>query len=223
MYILYGGRFTRALITEMVMIEGGIAYELRRVDTLKGEHRSPDFLAINPAGMVPVLITPSGAILTETPAINLYLADEHGLTDFAPRPEEAERGAFLSGLFNLAGDLEPVMKQYFYPHRYVLRAEDVPAMKAKTRDLALDRLGLIDRRLGETGPYFLGERFSLVDLTLAYWATNLDFGDALAPFEALKHCVELVAARPKLGAKFAELCDWREEYRQMQARGEGVV
>ena len=222
MYILYGGRFTRALITEMVMIEGDIAYELRRVDTVKGEHRSPEFLAINPAGMVPVLITPAGVTLTETPAINLYLVDEHGLTDFAPRPDEAERGPFLSGLFNLAGDLEPIMKQYFYPHRYVLRAEDTPAMKTKARDLALDRLGLIDRRLGEAGPYFLGKRFSLVDLTLAYWAANIDFDDALEPYRALKRCVGLIMTRPKLVEKFAELCAWRAEYRQMQARGEGV-
>jgi len=221
-YILYGGRFTRALITEMVMIEGDIAYELRRVDTVKQEHRSPEFLAINPAGMVPVLITPAGEVLTETPAINLYLADEHGLTQIAPRPDEAERGPFLSGLFNLAGDLEPIIKQFFYPHRYVLRPEDTPAIKIMARDLALDRLGLIDRRLGEAGPYYLGERFSLVDLTLTYWAANIDFEDALEPYRALKRCVELVMARPKLGTKFAELCDWRAEYRQMQARGEGV-
>jgi len=184
--------------------------------------RAPEFLAINPAGLVPVLITPAGETLTETPAINLYLADHHGLTQFAPRPNEPERGAFLSGLFNLAGDLEPVMKQYFYPHRYVLRPEDGPAMKDKARDTALHQLGLIDRRLGDAGPYFLGARFSLVDLTLAYWAANIDFDDELQPFGALRRCVDLAMSRPKLDAKFSELCHWREEYRQMQARGQGV-
>ena len=50
MYVLYGGSFTRAIIVEMVMAEGDIAYELRNVDTTRGEHRSAAFLAINPAG-----------------------------------------------------------------------------------------------------------------------------------------------------------------------------
>jgi len=41
-----------------VLEEGGIEYELRKIDILKGEHRAPGFLAINPAGLVPVLIIP---------------------------------------------------------------------------------------------------------------------------------------------------------------------
>ena len=68
MYILYGGRFTRTLIVEMVMAEGDIAYELREIDIFKQQHRSPEFLAINPAGWVPAMITPEGETLHETPA-----------------------------------------------------------------------------------------------------------------------------------------------------------
>ena len=49
MYILYGGPYTRALITQMVMAEGDIAHEIRSVDILNNEHRSPEFLKINPA------------------------------------------------------------------------------------------------------------------------------------------------------------------------------
>jgi|TARA_B100001971_G_C17937853_1_gene406091 glutathione S-transferase len=50
MYILYGGCFTRTLMVEMVMVEGDISYELLAVDILKNEHRTPEFLSINPAG-----------------------------------------------------------------------------------------------------------------------------------------------------------------------------
>lgn len=63
MYILYGGPFTRALIVEMVMAEGNIPYELREVDIVKQAHQSPEFLAINPAGYVPAVITPQGETL----------------------------------------------------------------------------------------------------------------------------------------------------------------
>ena len=48
MYILYGGRFTRTRIVEMVMAEGDIAYELREVDIFKQEHRSPSVSPLIP-------------------------------------------------------------------------------------------------------------------------------------------------------------------------------
>ncbi|HSG29581.1 MAG TPA: glutathione S-transferase N-terminal domain-containing protein, partial [Candidatus Krumholzibacterium sp.] len=129
LYVLYGGPFTRACIVEMVMAEGDIAYELRVVDIVAEEHRSPDYLAVDPAGRVPVLITPEGSVLYETPAINLYLTERHGLRNLAPSPKEPERGVFLSGLFYLTDELEPILKRYFYPHRYALRPEDSPGMR----------------------------------------------------------------------------------------------
>ncbi len=221
-YILYGGPYTRAMITEMVMAEGGISYELRVVDIVRQEHRAPEFLAVNPAGWVPAMITPEGEALYETAAINLYLAERHGLTHLAPHVGEPERGPFLSGLFYLADELEPVMKRYFYPHRYVLRAEDAPAMKERSLAAALDRLGVIERRLGASGPYHLGARFSLVDLTLAYWTATFDSAEALETHPAVKRCVELVTDRPKLRAKFAEVAAWKAQYAELQARGEGA-
>ena len=222
MYILYGGRFTRTLIVEMVMAEGDIAYELREVDIFKQQHRSPEFLAINPAGWVPAMITPEGETLHETPAINLYLADHHGLIHLASRVDELERGVFLSGLFYLTDELEPVMKRYFYPHRYALRAEDTPAMKQQSLNIALDRLSVIDERLRDGGPYHLGERFSLVDLTMTYWAAFIASADVREPYPAVRQCMKLVMDRPKLRARFDELKLWKYEYAQMQARGEDV-
>ena len=205
MYILYGGRFTRSLLVEMVMAEGDIAYELREIDIVKQEHRSPEFLAINPAGWVPIIITPEGQTLYETPAINLYLSEHHGLAHLAPRVDEPERGMFLSGLFYLTDDLEPVMKRYFYPHRYVLRIEDTQTMKKQSLDAALERLSVIDKRLHDGGPYHLGERFSLVDITMTYWATCIETPAKLEPFRAVTHCMNLVMNRPKLRAKFDTL------------------
>lgn len=123
-YQLYGCRLTRSLIVQMVLAEGGIDYELRQVDIFNDEHRSPDFLALDPAGFVPVLIKPDGEVVYETPAINLYLADHHRLSHLAPGIDEPERSRFLSGLFFLSDDLEPALKRYFYPQRYVLRDAD---------------------------------------------------------------------------------------------------
>ena len=63
MYILYGGGFTRAHMTEMVFAELGVPFKIEVVDTFKRENRSAEFLKINPAGFVPALATPEGIIL----------------------------------------------------------------------------------------------------------------------------------------------------------------
>ena len=152
MYILYGGGFTRALIVEMVLAEGGIPYELRNVDIVAHEHRKPEYLAINPFGWVPALITPEGRTLYETPAINLYLAERHELTHLAPALDDPERGLFLSGLFSVTGDLEPILKRSFYPHRYVMREEDTAAMEERALAEALERLRVMEGRLRDNGP-----------------------------------------------------------------------
>ena len=223
MYVLYSGPFTRGVLVEMVLAEGGLAYECRLVDTLKGEHRSPAYLAVNLAGWVPALITPEGDALCETPAINLYLAERHGLAQLAPRAEEPERGPFLSGLFYLTDELEPCMKRYYYPHRFALRAEESPAMQEHALEGVLDRLAVIEGHLRDRGPYHLGERFSLVDLTLTYWTLLLDRADRLAPYAAIRRCMTRVTDRPRLRGKFDELEAMREEYARLQARGAGAV
>jgi glutathione S-transferase len=118
MYILHGGDFTRSVLVQWVLEEGGLEYEFRRIDIFKGEHRASEFLAINPAGLVPVLITPEGQALYETAALMLYLADRHGLTGLAPPVTDPSRGLFLSTIFYLASDIQSEMKRFHYPHRF---------------------------------------------------------------------------------------------------------
>ena len=221
-YILYGGVFTRALITQMVMAEGGIDYELRKVDILKDEHRSAAFLNINPAGWVPALVTPEGEMLHETPAINLYLADRHQIEHLAPVLQDPNRGRFLSALFYISGELEPAMKRYFYPQRYVIDARETEAMKHKSLDDALERLRVIDQRLTADGPFHLGERFSLADLTLTFWVNSLQDQQRIEAFPAVKACATRTMNRPVLQPLYAESRQWVREYKQRQLHTKGV-
>jgi glutathione S-transferase len=207
MYILYGGGMTRSLGPQMVLEEGGLAYELRTVDTVKGEHRTPEFLALNPAGDVPVLVTPEGQVLHETAAIMLYLADRHRLRDLAPDPDDPVRGLFYCKLFYHTDDIEPPSKRYFYPDRFSTDPAAAPRIMARARQQAMERWGVLDRFLAEAGPYHLGDRFSLVDLHMALWAaygfeTTRDIVDA---FPAVRRCFNLVAAWPKVGPLIAGL------------------
>ena len=62
-----------ALASHIALEESGAAYETRRIDFGSAEQTTPEYLAINPKGRVPALVTERG-ILTESPAILLYIA-----------------------------------------------------------------------------------------------------------------------------------------------------
>ena len=216
MYTLYTGKYTRGLMVEMVMAEGGIEYRCEDVDITRGEERSDAFLAINPAGWVPVLRCPNGQVLHETPAINLYLCERHAIASLAPPPGDPDRGAFLSGLFYISDEIEPALKRYWYPHYFGDGKRGAPDIQASAIESVLRGFAIIDGRLGDHGPCHLGERFSLPDLMTAYWATSFATTSKLeASLESMprvRRCIEIARARPKLAPLFARLDAWNHEF-----------
>jgi glutathione S-transferase len=216
MYTLYGGRFTRAQIIQMLMAEAGIDYELVEIDILEQQHRSPEYLAINPAGYVPALRLDSGEVIHETHAINLYLIDRHRLEQLGPLPDDPQRGSFLSGLFFMADDIEPILKRLFYPQRYVLDEADCDAMEQMALRQVLERFEIIDRRLGQQGPYYLGERFSLVDIICSYWAVTLSIDSELPGLPAIHEHMALIRSRPLIKPLFDEMYRNSLEYFEEQ-------
>ena len=222
MYILYGGYMTRSALVEQVMSECGVDYELRHINTAKKEQLSPEFLKINPAGWVPVLITPDGRTLYETPAINLYLAEQHGIPALAPALDDEDRGLFLSGLFYIAGMLEPALKRYWFPDRYADGENGADAVRLKGYEDAVGCFRVINGRLTHHGPYHLGNRFSLVDLMTAYWSESFTEPDALADLPAVLNCHKLVYERPKLRSHKHTQRDFIDTLYLLREKGEGV-
>jgi glutathione S-transferase len=199
-YVLYGGDFTRATLVQWVLEEGGLPYELRKIDIVKGEHRRPEFLAINPAGLVPVLVTPEGEALYEAAALMVYLADRHELTDLAPAVTDPSRGLFLSSVFWIASDIKAEMKRFHFPHRYSLRTEDTFAVQDMSRELVLGRLAIMNARLATSGPYILGSRFSLADFYLSFCIAYLDREAACKRYPEVAKLYHLVRSRPRAAA-----------------------
>ncbi|MFS8148517.1 glutathione S-transferase family protein [Rhizobium sp. BR 249] len=195
MYILFGGDFTRATLVQWVLEEGKIEYELRKIDILNGEHRSAEFFAINPAGLVPVLITPEGDALYEAAALMLYLADRHQLTELAPASTDPDRGHFLSSIFHIAGDIQSEMKRFHFPHRFSLRSEDNAGIQDLAKSLVLSRLSVMNTRLAQRGPYVLGTRFSLADFYLSFWVAYLDREAVCTQFPSIARLYDLVRTR----------------------------
>ncbi|NQV44018.1 MAG: glutathione S-transferase N-terminal domain-containing protein, partial [Rhodospirillales bacterium] len=98
MYILYGCPETATFGPHAVLEEAGLPYTRELINTNTGGCRTPEYLAINPAGYVPALKLDDGTIMCEAAAIMLYLADKSGLPDLAPRVDEPQRAPFLRQL-----------------------------------------------------------------------------------------------------------------------------
>ncbi len=223
MYILYGGDFTRASLIQWMLEEGRIQYELRKIDILKGEHRSAEFLALNPAGLVPVLITPEGDVLSEAAALMLHLADRHQLTDLAPALTDKDRGHFLSAVFYIASDIQAEMKRFHFPHRFSLRREDDVAVQEMAKSLVISRLQVVNTKLAARGPFILGARFSLADFYLSFWIAYLDKEGVCQRYPAVAKLYDLVQSRPTAASYLRETERMAADYAEMLKQRPGGV
>lgn len=224
MYVLYGGKFTRSFLVQMVLDEGAIPYELREINIMEREHQGAAYRAINPAGFVPAIVTPEKDVLHETPAIMMYLAERHGLTHLAPSVSDPYRGKFLTAVFFIADDIQPEVKRFYYPHRYSPREADNESVQRRAKEAVFERLSIIESRVAEKGPFQLGEQFSLADLYLCYWIATLHLEGVNQRFPVLTRLYELTRARPKIYPYLVEIERGILEFSNMQkAKPSGVI
>ncbi len=80
---LYLAPGTCAMAVRIALVEAGAPHQIKRLDLAAGEQRTPAYLAINPKGRVPALVTERG-VLTETPALLLYVAQRFPDAGLAP-------------------------------------------------------------------------------------------------------------------------------------------
>ncbi|WP_414614107.1 glutathione S-transferase family protein, partial [Stenotrophomonas muris] len=112
---LYGSTSTAALVVHWLLIELGIEHELVLLDFDAREHKSAEYLALNPAGVVPTLLI-DGLVLTEAAAIALYLADRHPDAGLLPTLGTPQRADAYRWMFWCANTLQPAYRAWFYPH-----------------------------------------------------------------------------------------------------------
>ena len=170
MYVLHHSPDTAALIVRLVLEELGQPYQLAPVVKDASGAVSPEYLRLNPRGLIPVLETPVGPVF-ETAAILLWLAEVH--EDMAPAPGSPERGAFLTWLFFVSNTLHAELICLFYARRYV-----PGSALAGHRDMSTERLkghfGQLET-LCQTKAlrWFGGAEISVLDIyvaTLMRWA-----------------------------------------------------
>lgn len=118
MLTLYYAPDNASLIVRLALEEAGIAYETVLVDRAARAHKAPDYLALNPCGVIPTLMTPQGP-LAETAACLLWLNDSHPQAGLGPAVGDHRRAMFLRWLFFLSNTIHADLARVFYPDRYV--------------------------------------------------------------------------------------------------------
>jgi len=103
---LYHHPFSRAATAVWMLEEVGVPYELAFVDIMKGGQKSADLLALNPMGKLPILVD-GDAVVTESAAIGLYLADRYSLGQLAPAPNDPARATYLRWSLFAPSVIEP--------------------------------------------------------------------------------------------------------------------
>lgn len=197
MYRLYYDSGTASMAPHAALEEIGAPYELVHVDLAAGENRQPAYLAVNPRGEVPTLVD-GETVVVESHAILLLLADRHRAAALAPSVEDPARGPFLSWLFWLTGSVQNTFLHFRYPHYYVGGEDAGDALSRHAERRLMTQFAWIEERLaGGAGPYILGPRFSVADISLAMlarwsrWASTPGFSHP-----HVRRLVDAVAARP---------------------------
>ncbi len=104
----YHNPMSRGRIVHWMLEEVGVPYETKIIAFDKGEHKSPEYLAINPMGKIPAIVH-NGTVVTEAAAICAYLADAFPKAGLAPPLSDPARGTYYRWLFFAAGCIEPAM------------------------------------------------------------------------------------------------------------------
>jgi glutathione S-transferase len=208
MYTLYGSPSTAGTAIHWMLLELDVPFEAILLDFDKAEHKTPDYLALNPDGVVPTLIV-DGAPITQMAGIATLLAERHPEAGFAPALGTIERAEYLSWTLWLANSFQPNFRAWFYPHEPA-GGEAQDAVKAAARQRIEAGLARLDARLADRD-YIVGDHFTTVDLLatiLCRWTRNMPKPATAWP--NLKRYLDAIRQRPALREVHARegLTDW---------------
>jgi GST-like protein len=165
MYTLFGQPGWGSALVETQLAFYGLPYVVEDVgDLFKSADARERMTKVNPLGQLPALVLPGGMVMTESVAITLLLADITGSTALVPGPGEGERAALLRWLVFMAANIYPTFTYADVPDRFV-PAESAQAFRKNVNAYLRKLWGHMEDAAGE--PWFLGERFSAVDVFIA--------------------------------------------------------
>jgi len=172
MITLYGNGPSRWVRPYWTLQELGVPFEVKRISIMKGEHRSPEYLAINPFAKLPAL-TDGDFVLFESAAICTYLADKFPDKKLSPPPATRERALYDQWVSFAISELEQPL------WRIARNTFVYPESKRQKSDIEMAKEDF--HRTARTfeplvGEHLVGAAFSVADIMVTYglkWASSL--------------------------------------------------
>jgi glutathione S-transferase len=153
---LYFAPASRSFTPHWLLEELRVPYQAQLVDIRKRAQKSPSYLQINPMGKVPAL-TDGDLVVSENPAICIYLADRYSCGELAPKMDDPARGPYLRWMIFSTAVFEPAV--------YLAEPPDPVAASGRGWGDRVTVLRVLDQALA-TNSFLLGERFTAADIML---------------------------------------------------------
>jgi len=193
--VFHHAPMSRSNIVHWMLEELGVPYELHAMSLERGDHKKPDYLAINPMGKVPA-ITHKGVVISEAAAICAYLADEFPAAKLSPPIGDQRRGTYLKWLFFGPGCLEQAIID-----RINNRAPIAPRSSSYgEHDTVMETIA----KTVADGPYLTGSQFTAADVVIGsglQWGTMMKAVPERPEFNAY---IGRLRERPALQRSFAK-------------------
>jgi glutathione S-transferase len=151
-----------SLAAHIALEETGAQYDTTVIDLKSGQQRSADYLAVNPKGRVPALVTDRGT-LTENPAILAYLAQSYPQARLADLSDPYAFATIQAFNLFIATTVHAFFGQVYRPARYADGEAAAAALKARGGAALDEAFALIDARLADGRPYVHGEQYTISD------------------------------------------------------------
>jgi glutathione S-transferase len=192
---------TRSIRVRWTLQELGIDFEAVTVNLVAGEHRSPAFLKINPAGRVPVLVD-GEMVLTESIAIVLYLAEKYIDRGFVPT-DLGQRAQVNRWLLFAATELEQPLWRISRHTALYPETKRLPGDVLLAREDFKPMADVVEAHL-RGRQFVVGKSATVADFVLAYtldWANEVQLLDG---FPGLREYMERMEARPQAPPRIAK-------------------
>ena len=209
MYSLYYSPGAASLVVHWLLIELGVPHQLHKLDLQAGQQKRPEYLALNPNGVVPTLVI-DGQPMHEAAAMLLWLADRHADAGLAPAVSDPRRGAYYQWMLHLANVVQPLFRLWWYPHE-IAGETNVDAARTHVQPRIEAAWQRLDAHLAGNGPYLLGDTVSAADFYLVMlmrWSRNMP-RDALQ-WPHLAALAQRLKARPSFQTLYERegLTEW---------------
>lgn len=194
--------FVPHVALETIQATTGQAFEAHGLKLHRGEHQTPDYLALNPDGLVPVLMV-DGQPLTQILAICDYLDRRFPQAGLLPADSWA-RAQAMSIFAWMNNTVHPTFTHIFRTEKFAQSEAAVAEVKSLAVTAFQQHLERIQRLIGQAAPFLLGEQLSFVDayaLVFLRWAGLAGIDPASLP--AYRAYVERLAQQPAVAAAIA--------------------